>query len=108
MPPDAVRDMAEKVRSAWRAAGREGRPRIVALVYFSLGDNEGASRRYLLDYYAPMGNDTAEMIAGSALRSADSISDAIDAYAQAGVDEFILDATVADPAQVDLLAEVVF
>jgi hypothetical protein len=31
---------------------------------------------------------------------------AIEAYAQAGVDELLLDPSVADPDQVDLLAEV--
>ncbi len=108
MPPDAVGDMAEKVQSAWSDAGRDGRAKIVALAYFSLGDTADESRRYLLDYYEPMGSDTAEMIADSALRSGDEIRGAIDAYAQAGADELILDPTVSDPEQVDLLAEAVF
>jgi hypothetical protein len=79
----------------------------VALAYFSLGDTAEPSRGYLLDYYSAMGTDTAEMIAGSALPSPDAILGAIDAFADAGVDEFILDPTVSDPAQVDLLADVV-
>lgn len=100
--------MAEKVRAAWSAAGREGAPRIVALAYFSLGDLEEASRGYLLDYYGPMGDDIAEMIAGSGLRTAEAIAGAVEAFKNVSVDEFILDPTVSDPAQVDLLAEVVF
>lgn len=108
LPPDAVGGMVEKVRSAWSAAGRDGAPRIVALAYFSLGDTEAASRHSLLDYYAPMGDEVAEMIAGSALRSAESITGAVEAFAGVGVDELILDPTISDPAQVDLLAEVVF
>jgi alkanesulfonate monooxygenase SsuD/methylene tetrahydromethanopterin reductase-like flavin-dependent oxidoreductase (luciferase family) len=107
LPPDAVAPMVEKVRSAWSEAGREGRARIVALTYFSLGDTEEGSRRYLLDYYAPMGNEVAEMIAGSALRSPEAITGAVEAYAQVGVDELVLDPTVADPGQVDQLAAVV-
>jgi hypothetical protein len=59
--------MAEKVRSAWSAAGRHGQPRIVALAYFSLGDTEEASRYYLMDYYRPAGSEMAEMVAGSDL-----------------------------------------
>jgi len=55
-----------------------------------------------------MGADMAEMIAGSALRTADSIKGAVDAYAQVGVDELILDPSVSDPGQVDMLAELVF
>ncbi|HEX3393867.1 MAG TPA: LLM class flavin-dependent oxidoreductase [Acidimicrobiales bacterium] len=108
MPPDAVAAMAEKVQSAWSQAGREGRARIVALVYFSLGDVEEESIRNVRHYYEPMGSDMADMIAGSALRTPESIKGAIDAYAGAGVDELILDPTVPDPGQVDRLAEVVF
>lgn len=85
-----------------------GTAKIVALAYFSLGDTTDDSRRYLLDYYQPMGSDMAEMIAGSALRSVESITGALDAYAQVGVDELILDPTVSAPEQVDLLAEAVF
>ncbi len=107
LPPDATAGMAQKVQAAWSEAGREGRPRIVALAYFSLGDTLETSRRYLLDYYRPAGEDTAEMIAGSALRSPEAITGAIEAYREAGVDELILDPTVPDPDQVDLLAEVV-
>ena len=108
LPPDAVRPLVEKVRSAWEEAGRDGAPRIVALVYFSLGDTEQDSRRYLSDYYSLMGPDVAEMIAGSALRSADTISAAVDAFADVGVDELILDPTVSAPDQVDARAGVVF
>ncbi|HEX2274067.1 MAG TPA: LLM class flavin-dependent oxidoreductase, partial [Acidimicrobiales bacterium] len=108
LPPDIVADMVEKAHAAWSEAGRAGRPRIVALAYFSLGDTEEASREYLLDYYQLLGSETAEMIAGSALRSAEAISGALGAYADVGVDELILDPTVPDPGQVDLLAEVVF
>ncbi len=108
LPPDAVRPLVEKVRSAWEEAGRDGPPRIVALAYFSLGDTEEDSRRYLLDYYSLMGTEVAEMIAGGAMRSADTISAAVDAFADVGVDELILDPTVSDPEQVDALAGVVF
>ncbi len=108
LPPDVVAGMVQKAQAAWADGGREGRPRIVALAYFSLGDTVEQSRDYLLDYYAPMGADAAEMIAGSALRSPEAISGAVAAFADVGVDELILDPTVPDPGQVDLLAEVVF
>lgn len=107
LPPDAVGGLVQSVQAAWAESGRDGRARIVALAYFSLGDTTEGSRRYLLDYYQPMGSDAAEMIAGSALRSVESITAAIDAYAQVGVDELILDPTVSDPEQVDLLRDAV-
>ena len=108
MPPDAVADFGQQVRDAWSAAGKAGQPRIAALVYFGLGDTEDESRKNLLDYYKPMGDEVAGMIAGGALRSAGAIKDAMAAYEAAGVDELILDPTVADPEQVGLLADVVF
>lgn len=108
MPPDAVAEFGQQVRDAWSAAGKEGAPRIAALVYFGLGDTEEQSRNSLLDYYKPMGDEVAGMIAGGALRSPDAIKGAIAAYEAAGVDELILDPTVPDPHQVDLLADVAF
>jgi alkanesulfonate monooxygenase SsuD/methylene tetrahydromethanopterin reductase-like flavin-dependent oxidoreductase (luciferase family) len=106
-PPDALPPFIEKMRNAWRAA-RPGEPRLVGLTYFSLGDTEAQSRDYLLSYYKPQGHQMAEMIAGSALRSAEAIRGAVKAYEEAGLTELILDPTVSDPGQVDLLAEVVF
>jgi hypothetical protein len=46
------------------------------------------------------------LIASGAHRSPAAIRDVIAAFQEAGVDELILDPTVGDPAQVDLLAEV--
>ncbi len=107
LPPEMTAPFLDRVRTAWREAGKEGSPRFVALNYFSLGDTEEASRRYLLDYYAPMGRETAEMIAGSAHRSPEALRDAVAGFAEIGVDELVLDPTVSDPAQVELLAEAV-
>jgi alkanesulfonate monooxygenase SsuD/methylene tetrahydromethanopterin reductase-like flavin-dependent oxidoreductase (luciferase family) len=104
-PPQMVAPFVERVRGAWKDAGREGSPRIVALNYFSLGDTEDRSRRYLRDYYGFGGPEFAEMVAGSAHRSPAAIRDVIAAFEEAGVDELVLDPTVGDPAQVDLLAE---
>jgi alkanesulfonate monooxygenase SsuD/methylene tetrahydromethanopterin reductase-like flavin-dependent oxidoreductase (luciferase family) len=105
-PPQVMAPFVERVRAAWQEAGREGSPRVVALNYFSLGDTEEQSRGYLLDYYGVFGRGTAEMIAGAAHRSPDAIKRVIAAFQDAGVDELMLDPTVADPTQVDLLAEV--
>ncbi len=108
LPPEAVGEMAEKVRSAWKDAGRDGDATIVALAYFSLGGTEQEARKYLLHYYDPMGSDTAQQIADSVMTSEEAISGAIGAFADAGVDEFILDPAVSDPKQVDLLADIAF
>jgi alkanesulfonate monooxygenase SsuD/methylene tetrahydromethanopterin reductase-like flavin-dependent oxidoreductase (luciferase family) len=105
VPPQMVAPFVQRVRAAWRDAGREGAPRIVALNYFGLGDTEEESRGYLLDYYGILGPETAEMSAGGAHRSPEAIREVIAAFEEAGVTELVLDPTVGDPAQVDLLAE---
>jgi alkanesulfonate monooxygenase SsuD/methylene tetrahydromethanopterin reductase-like flavin-dependent oxidoreductase (luciferase family) len=106
-PPQMVAPFVERVRAAWRDAGRGGSPRIVALNYFGLGDTAERSHANLVDYYRILGLETAEMIASGAHRSPEAIRDVIAAFEEAGVDELILDPTVGDPAQVDLLAEAV-
>jgi alkanesulfonate monooxygenase SsuD/methylene tetrahydromethanopterin reductase-like flavin-dependent oxidoreductase (luciferase family) len=106
-PPQMVAPFVERVRAAWRDAGRGGSPRIVALNYFGLGDTAERSHANLVDYYRILGPETAEMIASGAHRSPEAIRDVIAAFEEAGVDELILDPTVGDPAQVDLLAEAV-
>jgi alkanesulfonate monooxygenase SsuD/methylene tetrahydromethanopterin reductase-like flavin-dependent oxidoreductase (luciferase family) len=107
-PPQMAAPFVARVRAAWQDAGREGAPRIVALNYFGLGDTEDRSRGYLLDYYGFLGPEMAGMIADGAHRSPQAVKDVIAAFAEIGVDELILDPTVGDPAQVDLLAEVAF
>ena len=63
----AARGVAERVRKAWSEAGRDGEPRLSALVYFGLGDEE-ASRRSLRSYYGFLG-DWVELIVESAFRT---------------------------------------
>jgi alkanesulfonate monooxygenase SsuD/methylene tetrahydromethanopterin reductase-like flavin-dependent oxidoreductase (luciferase family) len=101
--PDQLPPFISRVKDAWHDAGREGEPRIAALAYFGLSD-ESASRSALLTYYGFLG-DAANYVAGGALRSPEAIRDAIGAYAAAGVDELIINPTVADLAEVDRLAD---
>lgn len=106
-PPEQVGEFVPRVRQAWRESGREGDPRIVALTYFSLGeDSRERSEAYLRDYYAYLG-DFAEQVAQSAARSPEAVRDRVSAFREAGADELVFDPTVADPDQVDLLADAV-
>jgi alkanesulfonate monooxygenase SsuD/methylene tetrahydromethanopterin reductase-like flavin-dependent oxidoreductase (luciferase family) len=105
-PPEAFAEAAEKVRAEWAAAGREGEPRLAALAYFSLGDDaEANANSYLKDYYAWLGEETANFIAGSAAKDADTVKGYLAAFEGVGCDELILFPSSSDPAQVDLLAE---
>ncbi len=65
--PDQFAEDAAALDEAWKQAGRDGQPRKMALAYFSLGpDAEKNAQAYLTDYYAWMGDETANMIASSA------------------------------------------
>ena len=103
--PEATAPMIKRVRKAWQDAGRDGRPRIAALAYFGLGDDE-QSRASLRSYYGFLG-DWVDAVVESALRTPQSLRDAVQAYTEAGVDELILDPTVASLDEVDRAADAV-
>jgi alkanesulfonate monooxygenase SsuD/methylene tetrahydromethanopterin reductase-like flavin-dependent oxidoreductase (luciferase family) len=103
--PEQFAERLGELEAAWRDAGREGRPRVLALGYFSLGDDaERTAQAYLGDYYAFTG-EAAQQIAAGALTDADAIRERIDGFAAAGCDELLLFPCSPDPGQVDLLAE---
>lgn len=104
--PDQAREGAEKARAAWRDAGREGEPHIMALAYFALGDRvEEDVREGLMDYYAWLGKDIAKMIADSAAKDAEKVAEYVAAYEELNCDELVFCPSSADPQQVDLLAD---
>ena len=106
-PPDRFPGLVEKLERAWRAAGRDGAPRKLALGYFGLGDGAREQiHRYITDYYAYIG-DAAEQMAARVPADPQAVKDVVAAFEQAGCDEFLLFPTSSDPAQVDLLAEAV-
>jgi hypothetical protein len=81
---------AEKLRAEWRAAGRDGEPRTMALGYFALGDRaREAAASYLGDYYAIIG-EFADLMADSSATDAATVAGYRDAFAAAGCDEFLL------------------
>ncbi len=106
-PPEQVGPIAERVRAAWRASGREGAPRIVALAYFALGDEaEERGGDYIRDYYAYLG-PYVDAFAQGLPRTPEAVRGVRQAFEDVGVDELIFDPTIADVRQVDLLADTV-
>jgi alkanesulfonate monooxygenase SsuD/methylene tetrahydromethanopterin reductase-like flavin-dependent oxidoreductase (luciferase family) len=104
-PPEALRELVPRVRGAWEAAGREDRPRVMALFYFSLGEGaEEAAKQNLGDYYAFVG-PYADQVVARAAKDAETVRRYVDGFADAGADEVIAFPASPDPAQVDLLAE---
>ena len=104
---EQTRSMLERVRTAWRDAGRQDEPRLAALVYFSLGEEVDAhSRAYLRHYYRFLG-ENAEMFADGAVRTDTSIRDTVAQFKAVGVTELYFDPTVASLEQIDRLADLV-
>jgi len=103
--PAMAAPLVDKVRQAWQEAGREGEPRIAALVYYGLGDTE-ASQASLLRYYGFLG-DWAKAISDGAVRTPQAAKDIARDFAGIGMTEVHFIPTVADIDEVDRLADAV-
>src|SRR3954452_201658 len=87
--PEAFAAGRDKAIEAWRAEGRDGEPRTMALLYFALGDDpEGAARRSLGTYYSFLG-EYADRVVESAAKDEDTIRGYLAAYKEAGCDQVI-------------------
>jgi alkanesulfonate monooxygenase SsuD/methylene tetrahydromethanopterin reductase-like flavin-dependent oxidoreductase (luciferase family) len=108
LTPEEAVSAAGPVCAAWSAAGRPGRPRLVMLLRFVLGeDSLAASAAYVRDYFSVLGPAAAEEFAQGTPSNEKAIKEAVQIFEDFGVDEFILNPTVTDPVQVDRLADVV-
>ncbi len=106
VPPAVFAEMAPKVKDEWMKAGRDGEPKLAGLAYFSLGDDaEQNASSYLTDYYAWLGEELADFIAGSAAKDAETVQGYLSAFEEAGCTELIFFPSSSDPDQVDLLAD---
>jgi alkanesulfonate monooxygenase SsuD/methylene tetrahydromethanopterin reductase-like flavin-dependent oxidoreductase (luciferase family) len=95
---------AAAVRDSWQRHGRTGRPRLLALCYFSLGpDAERNAEQYLRDYYG-FAPPYAEMVLRAATAGEDRLRAAVQAYQDAGCDELLLMPCSSDLKQVELLS----
>jgi alkanesulfonate monooxygenase SsuD/methylene tetrahydromethanopterin reductase-like flavin-dependent oxidoreductase (luciferase family) len=103
--PDQAKGMVDKVRKAWSAAGRDGEPRISALLYYGLTD-EDASRASLARYYAFLG-EWVDMIVESAIRTPDAAKEVTRQFADIGVTELVFNPTVGSLDEIDRLADAV-
>jgi alkanesulfonate monooxygenase SsuD/methylene tetrahydromethanopterin reductase-like flavin-dependent oxidoreductase (luciferase family) len=102
--PDRSGPFVERLLRAWTEAGREGRPRLVGLSYFAMGEEgSGLARTYLIDYYGDTGARLAEAIPTSAT----AVEETARSYEEHGYDELILVPTVARLDQLERLADAV-
>ncbi len=100
--PDAVANLNQTARTAWKQAGRAGEPRLWALAYYALGDGgREAATTYLTDYYGDFGGAMAQQIP----TDPQSILGTVAAYEAAGTREFIFNPVSSDLRQLESLAE---
>ena len=103
--PEMFEEARAKLTAAWSAAGREGRPRTMALFYFALGEGaDRAASESLGDYYSFLG-DYAQRVVASAATDADTVRQYLRAFEAAGADDVICFPASTDVDQVDRLAE---
>jgi alkanesulfonate monooxygenase SsuD/methylene tetrahydromethanopterin reductase-like flavin-dependent oxidoreductase (luciferase family) len=105
--PEAASASFERIRAAWRDAGRTDSPHISASLWYALGDGAADRLRgYVVDYMSIFGDPVAQMMAGMAnVHTPDALRTAVDACAAAGCDELFLVPTTADPAELDRTRE---
>ena len=105
VPPEMAAGSFDQARAAWREAGREGEPRLVAIAYFALGEPE-TGRAKVRDYYSNAG-EFADLVAGSLRTTPEAMRDAVKAFGDLGADELIFNPTTDNLDDVARLAEVV-
>jgi alkanesulfonate monooxygenase SsuD/methylene tetrahydromethanopterin reductase-like flavin-dependent oxidoreductase (luciferase family) len=106
LSPEMVVGAFDSARDAWRKAGREGSPRLVAITYFALGDVE-TGRAKIYDYYSVFGDEIASVVANGVCASVQAVKEAVKAYEDLGADELIFNPSIDDIDEVSRLAEIV-
>jgi alkanesulfonate monooxygenase SsuD/methylene tetrahydromethanopterin reductase-like flavin-dependent oxidoreductase (luciferase family) len=102
--PDDFATNATLVRKAWSEAGRDGEPRLLALVYFSLGPEAAATAEGFIRNYYGYAPFVESMLTATSV-SAEMVQATAERYADADCGELLLFPCSPDPGQVDLLAE---
>ena len=104
---DAQRATIRMVDQVWQEVGRDGRPHIVAAMYFSLGPkSEEILRSHLTAYYS-YSAEAREKVFEISTYTERAVEDAIRSYAEAGVDELLLGPPTASVDQINYLADIV-
>jgi alkanesulfonate monooxygenase SsuD/methylene tetrahydromethanopterin reductase-like flavin-dependent oxidoreductase (luciferase family) len=100
--PKIVGTLFVQVRDSWVRHNREGKPRLVCSQYYAVGDNASSrAGRYLYNYYGGY----ADRLIKALPTTPDQLEDVLRDYSNAGADEIMLWPTIAEMAQLDLLAQ---
>jgi alkanesulfonate monooxygenase SsuD/methylene tetrahydromethanopterin reductase-like flavin-dependent oxidoreductase (luciferase family) len=106
-PPWTAAPLLRSVERSWSAAGRTGRPRIVAQVNVALGPDDTVedAREAIGSYYGFL-SDTRHVL-DNLLTTPQRIRDAVTVFTDLGADEVMLYCWSGDRGQVDRLADLV-
>jgi alkanesulfonate monooxygenase SsuD/methylene tetrahydromethanopterin reductase-like flavin-dependent oxidoreductase (luciferase family) len=106
-PPRYTATLFQLVERDWQAAGRPGRPRLVAQVNVALGpdDTVTRARQEIADYYGFVEN--AGDIADRMLTTPQRVREAVVTFADLGADEVMLYCWTTDVDQVDRIADAI-
>ena len=105
-PQLAAAGVAE-FRRRWTELGGAGEPRIIAMSYFSLGDEVAqVSRHNLRGYYGPWLPEFVDAIVDHQPRDPDAVRETRSAFEDLGLEELVFVPTVPSLDQVDRLAAV--
>lgn len=105
LPASMVADSFDGARAAWTEAGREGKPRMVAIAYYSVAHDD---RSNIYDYYSFLGHDIATMVADNGSIGADAIAATIKSFEEIGADDMLFNPMTDDPDEIERLAELLF
>ncbi|GHJ36660.1 LLM class flavin-dependent oxidoreductase [Streptomyces sp. TS71-3] len=106
LPASMVTGAFDGVRAAWKDAGRDGSPYLVAIAYYAVADVEGG-RANVYDYYSTAGAEIAGLISSAASGGADAIRKTVGEFEALGADELILNPTGDDLDEIERVAEIV-
>jgi alkanesulfonate monooxygenase SsuD/methylene tetrahydromethanopterin reductase-like flavin-dependent oxidoreductase (luciferase family) len=103
--PEMAAPMVQRIRQAWREGGRDGEPRLAALVYFGFGDPE-ATAKALRKYYGFLG-EWADRIVDNAITKPDQAVATVRAFEEIGIGEVMFFPTIPSMTEIDELADAV-
>jgi alkanesulfonate monooxygenase SsuD/methylene tetrahydromethanopterin reductase-like flavin-dependent oxidoreductase (luciferase family) len=107
-PPRYTATLFQLVERDWQAAGRTGRPRLVAQVNVALGPDATVTRarHEVADYYGFLDSAANEM-AERMLTTPERVREAVATFTDLGADEVMLYCWAPDVEQIDRLADAV-
>ncbi|MFD8810218.1 LLM class flavin-dependent oxidoreductase [Streptomyces sp. NPDC059627] len=106
LPVGMVAGAFDGVRAAWKEAGRQGAPYLVAIAYYAVADAE-RGRANVYDYYSTAGADVAGLITSTVSGGADAVKATVEEFEAIGADELILNPTNDDLDEIQRVAEIV-